>query len=416
MYTNASRCRICGETELANVFSLGSQALTGVFPKTADQEVGAGPMDLVLCSAKHGCGLVQLLQSYSTSDMYGENYGYRSGLNASMVRHLHAKVDRILECFAPPDGSVVLDIGSNDGTTLGRYPRGKYRLIGMDPTGSKFSQYYRDDIHLVPDFFSSAALLSATGGSKAGVVTSFSMFYDLEDPVGFAKQVADCLAPDGIWVLEQSYLPTMLARNSFDTICHEHLEFYGLRQISVIAENAGLVLVDVELNDVNGGSFSVTLAKPGSHHTPNEEAIQKLLAGEDEMKVREPAVYADFARRVDAAGETLRSFLREAKAEGKRVYGLGASTKGNVLLQYYGLTPDDLVAIGEVNPDKFGSFTPGTLIPIEDEKKVLAAAPDYLVVLPWHFRDFFLQSPRLAGMKLVFPLPKLEIVELPSKV
>jgi NDP-4-keto-2,6-dideoxyhexose 3-C-methyltransferase len=411
MYKEITKCRICGSSSLTTVMELGRLALTGVFPKSSDESVAAGPVDLVKCDSAVGCGLVQLRQSYSLDAMYGMNYGYRSGLNPSMVRHLQAKVAKILSLGVLSKGDVVVDIGSNDSTTLQTYPKGEFDLYGVDPTGVKFKSYYPKEITLIPDFFSSAVLAPSLRGRKAKVITSFSMFYDLEDPVIFAKEIEATLHDDGIWVLEQSYLPTMLKTTSFDTICHEHLEFYALRQIDWICRNAGLKVVDVEFNDINGGSFSITVAKMGSSRKVNERYINEILSAEDELGLSGVRVFEEFRSRVEGAKLRLLDFLKQAKQRGESVYALGASTKGNVLLQYFGLDRSLIAGIGEVNPDKFGSFTPGTLIPILSEDAVLNLKPDYLLVLPWHFREFFTANDKFRGRTLAFPLPQLEVVK-----
>lgn len=389
---------------------LGEQTLTGVFPKSRSEKVTSGPVDLVQCATEGGCGLVQLKQSYDLSEMYGMNYGYRSGLNASMVRHLHSKVDKILNLGILGHGDLVIDIGSNDATTLRAYPPGLYQLVGIDPTGVKFSSYYPPEIRLIPEFFSAEAVSRALSGKKAKVISSFSMFYDLEDPIAFAKEIEGALDDEGVWIFEQSYLPAMLRTNSFDTICHEHLEFYALKQINWIAKKAGLKVLDVEFNDINGGSFSITAAKVKSAHQPNQEWLNKILAEERALGLETTKAFDDFKVRIQTARAELMNFLTAAKKDGKRVCGLGASTKGNVLLQYYGIDEQLLPQIGEVNEDKFGAFTPATLIPLVPEDQVLASSPDYLLVLPWHFRAFFEALPKLKGRTLVFPLPQFEIV------
>lgn len=405
-----NKCRVCGGAELVPVLSLGVQTLTGVFPKSKKEVITSGPLDLVRCMAVSGCGLTQLKQSYDTSEMYGESYGYRSGLNVMMVRHLHAKVARILSMGVLSASDVVIDIGSNDATTLKAYPQGQYVLLGVDPSGEKFRGYYPPHVRLVPAFFSADAIREILKDRKAKVITSFSMFYDLEDPVAFASEIAQSLDDDGIWVLEQSYLPTMLSMTSFDTVCHEHLEYYCLTQINWIAEKVGLKVIDVEFNDVNGGSFSVVVAKKESVHRIATPAVREVLDREARERPDSLEAFAGFTARVMAAGAALRGFLVNAKKSGKRVVGLGASTKGNVLLQHFGIGPDLLPVIGEVNPDKFGSFTPGTHIPIASEVEVLSSEPDYLLVLPWHFREFFVRHPSFKGRKVVFPLPQFEIV------
>jgi NDP-4-keto-2,6-dideoxyhexose 3-C-methyltransferase len=306
------------------VADLGEQYLTGVFPKSRDARgLTAGPLRLVKC---HGgethCGLLQLEHSYDSSEMYGENYGYRSGLNPTMVNHLRAKVARILDRVRPAAGELVVDIGSNDGTTLSAYPA-DLRLVGMDPTAAKFAKYYPPHIELIADFFSAALLKRTVPGSKAKVVTSFAMFYDLESPVDFAREVADVLDPrDGIWVFEQSYMPLMLERNAYDTICHEHLEYYGLRQVMWIAERAGLKVVDVELNDVNGGSFSVVAAHRSSRLSDSARTVAALLAAEERAALANLEPYETFHRRAQRSRDEIRAFVaaRRASLRDRRVY------------------------------------------------------------------------------------------------
>lgn len=409
-YGKIDKCRVCGSSRLVEVLDLGDQALTGVFPARRDDAITHGPLKLVKCSdLVDGCGLLQLAHSYDDCEMYGDNYGYRSGLNPSMVHHLHGKVRRILDRVDLSDNPVVLDIGSNDGTTLGAYPGEKCTRVGVDPVAGKFLGCYARDVKVVVDFFSAERFLQLFPGRRARVVTSFSMFYDLARPVDFMRQVAAILEDNGIWVFEQSYMPLMLRRNSYDTVCHEHLEYYALRQIQWMVSRVGLKIIEVEFNEVNGGSFSVTVAKEESRY-PQSSDLQTLLDHEKANDLDTLAPYRAFAERVFAARETLRAFVARAIKSGKRIAALGASTKGNVVLQYCGFGEREIFAIGEVNSYKFGRYTPGSLIPIVPEKDLLANEPDYFLVLPWHFRSFFLQKYRLKKAKLVFPLPTLEVV------
>jgi hypothetical protein len=226
------------------------------------------------------------------------------------------------------------------------------------------------------------------------------------------REIHASLDDEGIWVFEQSYLPAMLRTNSFDTVCHEHIEFYALKQICWMAERTGFKLLDVEFNTVNGGSFSVTAARSSSKHSGDQELIQRLLAEESASGLDDLGAWDGFRLRVEGAKRDLMQFLEDARRSGKRVCGLGASTKGNVLLQYFGIDTRLVEAIGEVNEDKFGAFTPGTLIPLVPEDEILASNPDFLLVLPWHFRDFFLRLPKLRGRALIFPLPRFELVRV----
>ena len=224
-------CRMCQNERLAPVLALGRQHLTGVFPRNLDQTITCGPLELVKCQGAGSCGLLQLGHSYDLNEMYGSNYGYRSGLNTLMVEHLARKSD-LLQTLVPlaPD-DLVLDIGSNDGTLLSNFPETSTRA-GMDPTGEKFRRFYPSGVELVADFFSEEVFLSHFGPRKAKIITSIAMFYDLERPVDFAGQVARVLADDGVWHFEQSYMPSMLEKNAYDTVCHEHSDYYGLWQVS----------------------------------------------------------------------------------------------------------------------------------------------------------------------------------------
>jgi NDP-4-keto-2,6-dideoxyhexose 3-C-methyltransferase len=326
-----------------------------------------------------------------------------------MVSHLHRSVGRILEEMPPERGSLVIDVGANDSTTLQAFPKDMYTLVGIDPTASKFKSFYPEHIRLISDFFSKAIVERHLGSRKAGLITSFSMFYDLEEPLTFMREVADVLDDNGIWMFEQSYMPTMLRNNSYDTVCHEHLEYYALKQITWMANRVGLKLLDIEFNDTNGGSVAVIAAKKSSERIECPQ-LAKYLEAEAQDGLDTVRPYLAFTDRVQKTKEVLRKFLDSARSAGKSVVALGASTKGNVLLQYCGVTAADVSCVGDVNPDKFGSFTPGTLLPIVSEDEALAMRADYYLVLPWHFRPFFLQSPKFAGRNLLFPLPEFEVV------
>jgi hypothetical protein len=402
-------CRAGGGDDLVSVLNLGVQELTGVFPKALNEPVTSGPLELVWAPKS---GLLQLAHSFDAGEMYGDNYGYRSGLNQSMVDHLTRKI-RNLEIYVDlKPGDVVLDIGSNDATSLKSYTTSSLRRIGIDPTGNKFREFYPDDIALVPDFFT-AANYRKVESKPARIVTSIAMFYDLEDPIAFARDIESILADDGVWHFEQSYMPSMLRMTSYDTICHEHLEYYSLGVVQKILEAAGMKVVDVGMNAINGGSFAVTAAKKNSSVKVNSAVIGWLLGQEESMGLNTPRPYREFEERVYRHREDLRRLLGALNADGKKVLGYGASTKGNVVLQFCGLTEKDIPAIAEVNTEKFGSFTPGTRIPIVSEAEAHAMNPDYLLVLPWHFKENILQREKAylaRGGKFIFPFPEIEII------
>lgn len=404
-----SACRVCGEKNLTPLFNLGDQALTGIFPKSENEFVPIAPLALVLCG---GCGLVQLRDTVQLGQMYGENYGYRSGLNPSMEAHLSDKARWLEKTYRLASGDLVVDIGSNDGTFLHSYVTEGLRKVGVDPTGLKFSEFYGPDITLVPDFFS-ANSLETLGFSSAKIVTSIAMFYDLEKPKQFVEDISRLLARDGVWHFEQSYLPAMLGNFSYDTICHEHLEYYSFKVVNDLLESCGMEVLEVRLNSVNGGSFAVTAARINSGHPVNTSSVKSILSQEDKLGVDGLQAFEDFSERMFKHREELVGLIRSINDGGQKVFGYGASTKGNVLLQFCEFTAQDLECIVEVNENKFGSFTPGTKIPIVSEAEARSSFPDYMLVLPWHFRDFIIEKEKAflkRGGKLIFPLPNLEVV------
>jgi C-methyltransferase C-terminal domain/Putative zinc binding domain/Methyltransferase domain len=404
-----TRCRLCASSNLVTVLDLGEQALTGVFPARLDDRVTTGPLELVWCSS---CTLLQLAHSYDPSEMYGGNYGYRSGLNRSMSDHLGRKARGLEELVGLKGGDVVLDIGSNDGTLLASYATPALRRIGVDPTAERFKSFYPPDATVVPEFFSGESFHGASS-EPARVITSIAMFYDVEDPVAFACDVRDCLAPDGVWHFEQSYMPSMLRLTAYDTVCHEHLEYYSLATTARILDAAGLELIDVRFNRVNGGSFAVTAARRGSPVVPRRVLIDWFVAQEERIGLDSPDPFRRFAERVDVHRTDLVELVRTLRGDGARVMGYGASTKGNVLLQFCGFTAADIEAIADVNPDKLGHYTPGSAIPIISEQEMRDARPDFLLVFPWHFRDGIVEREEeylRNGGCLIFPLPEIEIV------
>lgn len=409
MYKEITKCRISGSNNLITVLSLGEQYLTGVFPKTATEPVSKGPLDLVWCPDS---GLLQMKQSYNSEEMYGDNYGYRSGLNGSMVQHLTNKI-HALERLAPiTEKDLVLDIGSNDATLLKAY-RGNHRRVGIDPTGVKFKEYYTDSISLIPAFFSAAAFTSAFPNTNPKIITSIAMFYDLENPMHFVKDIESILSNDGIWHFEQSYMPSMLRTNSYDTICHEHLEFYSFRVIKNLLEACGMRVVDVQMNAINGGSFAVTACKKNASYVSNTAIINWMLRQEDDMGLDTPKPYRDFEERVFKHRKNLVELIEALTNSGKKIFGYGASTKGNVLLQFCNITTKHIPYIAEVNDQKFGCYTPGTKIPIISEKEARDMKPDYFLALPWHFKNSILEREKEfieRGGKFIFPLPEIEIV------
>jgi hypothetical protein len=408
--TAIGHCRICGADQFRELFDLGQLHSCGVFPRGGEADPPAAPLDLLQCVA---CGLVQLSHDFAGDDLFRSTYGYRSGLNESMVRHLKQIAAAVQRRVALGAGDIILDIGSNDGTLLSSYDVAGTTRVGIDPTIARFRKYYPAEIRTLDDFFSEQSFRQVCASGSARVITSISMFYDLPMPNAFVGDLVKILARDGIWILEQSYLPTMVERNSFDTICHEHLEYYSLRQIVDLASRHGLRVFDVLLNDVNGGSFQVWACRSDAPYSTNHEIISRLLEKEAKEDYASGQPILRLQARISEIRDSVIKFLTDLRRQGKLVHGYGASTKGNTLLQFFGITTELLPAIAERNEEKFGCRTPGTGIPIISEDESRALQPDYYFILPWHFREAFLSRERNfieRGGHLIFPLPTLEVV------
>lgn len=405
-YHVIKKCRLCGESEFETLLDLGSQWLGSRFPKLMEK-IPLSPLTLIKC-LNSDCQLIQLSADVDGNELYLQGYGYRSGLNNSMKNHLEYLVRDIEFKIDIEDNDIILDIGSNDATTLKFYKKGN--KIGIDPTGNQFKSFYPNEIRLVPDFFT---LKNYPYEEKAKVITTISMFYDLPDIITFVSDLVQVLHPEGIWVSEQSYCKTMIEKNSFDTICHEHLEYYTIKQFIYLANKFGLKIVDITLNDCNGGSFRITLAHQNNDKIKIQQERINILILEEEREFTKEA-FKNFVERIKLERRKLVDFVRYELAKEKKFCLYGASTKGNTLLQYYGLNSSMIYYAAERNPEKYGRVTPGTNIKIESEEFVRNFRPDYMIVLPWHFRNEFISRERNyleSGGKLIFPLPNFEVID-----
>lgn len=388
---------------------MGPQYLQGCFvkPGVSDPPTDKLPMELTRCVSNEGdsCGLVQLRHTVPGELLY-DTYWYRSRINDTMREHLRwvSKTAVGVHGGAPER---VLDIGCNDGTLLGNFP--ECDRWGIDPSSAVDDA--PDDIELVRDFFPSDELERQDG--VFDIVTAIAMFYDVDDPVGFARAAERLLAPGGVLVLEVAYLPSMLATTGYDSICHEHLAYYSLDTLSRVLRQAGLVIVRADLNGINGGSVCCFITRSEEAGDRADGSVQALEIQERELGLDGDTAYDEFADRVRDHRAGLVSLLGDLRRQGSVVHVYGASTKGNTLLQYCEIDGRQIPYAAERNPDKVGARTLGTDIDIISEADSRAAAPDYYLVLPWHFRDEIVarEAQTLAsGCRLIFPLPEPEIV------
>ena len=411
------RCRICGNSNLIPILNLGNQALSSVFPDKISADPDASPLEMVLCDGPQGkdiCRLLQLKHTANVSAMYGTTYGYRSSTSPSMLRHLQGKVDKLLEMVPLKPGDAILDIACNDGTLLNHYGlrRGLDR-VGIDPSAEKFASNYQSDIRVIYDFFSAAAVKTLVGDKKFEIITSIAMLYDIDDPQDFIEQIADILSPKGVWGFEQSYTPTLMTNLTYDQVCHEHVTYLNLSLIDRMLKIAGLRVIDVSFNEINGGSFYVQACHFDAPHRSNTTHINKILAFEEGLNTAAP--YMRYARRVETHRDELLKLVKQLKDAGNTIYGYGASTKGNITLNYCGLGVKDLEAICDAQKEKEGLFTPGSRIPIVTKETMRAAQPHYLLVLIWHFRSEIINEELdylRRGGKMIFILPRIHIVDI----
>lgn len=411
-------CRICDSRELTPVLDLGEQCIAGAFPEPGGSQPvqRAIPLELVRCDMtrdQDACGLLQLRHTVPGAILY-QSYWYRSGVNRTMTHNLHAIARATEELSELEAGDLVVDIGCNDGTLFDGYLSRDVRFLGFDP--SDVTRYALDKgYEVVQDFFSAAALRRRYPDRRAKVITSIAMFYDLEDPQAFVRDVADSLAENGVWVMELHYLPLMLTANQFDAVVHEHLEYYSLAVLERLLASAGLEVVDGELNRMNGGSIRLFISHAGRRELSREaiERLQALRVSEFEMALDSPGPYEEFARNVERMGSELKELCESLAAEGKVIHVYGASTKGNTILQYVGLDRRLIPYAADRNPDKWGSETIRTGIPIVSEEESRAMGPDYYLVLPWHFLDEFLERERdylQGGGRFIVPLPEVRVI------
>ncbi len=409
-------CRVCGSSALTPIINIGEQNLQGSFIKPGKElpPIRKISTTLMRCDPtkdEQACGLLQMEHSVPPEILYSA-YWYRSGTNNTMRVHLKGIVDEVVEMSNLENG-IVLDIGCNDGTLLNNYPS-SFKKFGVDP--SDIIPVSTNDLKIIRDLFPSEELSKTLKGRKLDIITSIAMFYDLENPIGFCKEIKNVLSPEGLWVFEMSYMPSMLKMNSYDTICHEHLEYYSLAVIEYILSKADLKVVNATLNDINGGSIRCFATHTDNFNFKNEVYYNNMLTlrqNEFDLELDTDKPYKNFQDRINVHKDELNTLLKTLKKEGKSIHIYGASTKGNTILQWCGIDHRIIDYAAERNPDKYGAITLGTDIPIISEEESRAMKPDYYLVLPWHFKKEFVEREAETirnGTKLIFPLPTVEVI------
>ena len=371
-----NKCRGCKKNILKKLFSLGDMCFTGKFPRK-DQKIKKKPITLVLC--KH-CELVQLGHSFDLKYLYGPDYGYRTGINKTMLNHVRNVVTYLSKKTKLKKKDIVLDIASNDGSLLNFYKK-NIKTFGIDPILNKYKRNYKNINYKIADFFSAKKIKNITN-QKFKIITALSVFYDAKDPDFFLKDVQKLLTKDGIFMLE-------------------------------LAKKNGLKVFDIKRNDINGGSKQFYICLKSSKYLVNNRILQNELSEEKRYKLSDPKTFKKFFKEINLIKIKLLSMIKKIKKKGQSIHCYGASTKGNVLLQYFGIDNKFIDFVAERNEKKYNLYTPGTKIKIISEKSSRSLKPDYYLVLPWHFKKEIVLREKEAikkGTRFIFPLPKLNII------
>lgn len=402
-------CRSCDSKHLVPILNLGELHISDF--TNSEGKRGKAPLELVLCD---DCGLLQLRHTVNPELLYRE-YWYRSGINESIksaLKDIATKAEKLVKLKS---GDLVLDIGCNDGTLLRMYETEGLRLVGFEPAVNMIEEASKGTTKIINDFFSLETFQKNFGDAKAKVITAIAMFYDLDDPKKFVSDIAKCLERDGVFVIEQRYMLSMLEQNDIGNICHEHLEYYCMLSLRKLLERYGLEIFDVELNKVNGGSLRTYVRHVGGSVEPFDGAeggVSGLEAYERSNGLDDRKIYEDFASRIESIQSKLYGFVKAEHAKGKIIHVYGASTKGNTMLQYFGLDNRLIEAAAERDHKKVGKKTVSTQIPIITEEESRRRA-DYFLVLPWHFLDVFLKREEKflkSGGKFIVPFPEFRVL------
>jgi len=407
-------CRVCGSNKLISILSLGEQFVTNFVEEPSEGYV-KGPLELVLCNVKDGgCGLLQLKHTVERDILY-RKYWYKSGISTTMVKALKDIVSSAEKLVKLSSGDLAIDVGSNDGTLLRQFKTPGLITVGFEPS-NLWELGIEGTSKIINDYFNYETFRREFGDKKAKLITSIAMFYDLEDPNTFVEDIKKCLADDGLWVIQMNYLGLMLENNTFDNICHEHLEYYSLLSLQNLLDRHDMEPIDVELNDVNGGSFRTYVRLKGGKikgFPGATERLKKQKSYEEKIGLNNKKSYDEFAEKIERTKNSLMDFLNHEAKAGKKIFIYGASTRGLVVLQYFGIDKKLIKAAVDKNPDKWGKYIVGTGIPIISIEEYRREKPDYLFVLPYHFIEEIKDQERKFledGGKMIVAIPEFKII------
>ena len=401
------QCRNCKSKKLIKLFSLGNLCFTGKFSSLKD-DIKKKPVTVVLCKS---CELVQLAHNYDLKYLYGPDYGYRTGINKTMTDHVKKITKTLAKKTSLKKNDLVLDIASNDGTLLNSYEKSIIKF-GVDPVLNKYKKNYKKIRYSISGFFSASKVKEKTK-LKFKIISALSVFYDLLHPNKFLRDVKTLLLPEGVFLLEFADLASIIKYKMFDTICHEHLEYYSSKVIIDLVKKNDLRVFDIKQNFINGSSKQYYICHKNSKIKSNSKIIKKTLKNESKLKLNKVKTFKEFIQKINFLKTRLNNKINHIKRNNQNIHCYGASTKGNVLLQYFNIDNTKISFAAERNKNKYGLVTPGSKIKIISEENSRKMRPDYYLVLPWHFKKEILKREKniiRKGTKFIFPLPNFKII------
>ena len=404
-----NNCRNCNSKKLSKLFTLGKMSFTGKFAKSLKIDIPKAVVSLLICKV---CKLIQLDRNFNPRYLYDTGYGYRTGINFTMTKHVKDVVIESVKLVKLKKNDAVLDIASNDGTLLNFYKKNTF-TVGIDPLIKKYRSYYKNINFGIQDFFSFEAIRKKKIKKKFRIITALSMFYDLHDPNKFLRDIKKILNADGVFILEHADLLSIIKNCQFDTICHEHLEYYSSKIIIELMEKNDLRVFNIKPNSINGGSMRYFICHDYSRYKNNHKNINRIINEETRLKLDQSKTFYNFFKLINNQKKKLVKLVNKIVKKKEIIHGYGASTKGNVLLQYFNISNKKIRYIADRNPQKFNLYTPGTKIKIVSEAFSRACKPNYYLVLPWHFKkEIVLREKNTIkhGSKFIFPLPKMKII------
>jgi len=403
-------CRLCGGAHLTLVLELAPTPPANAFvPKEElNKTQQCFPLDVFFCE---DCAHVQLLDIVDPSVLF-ENYVYVSGTSPSFVAHFESYAKSVLDQFKPKSGSLVVDIGSNDGTLLRFFQKAGMKVLGIDPAKNIAEQATKNGIETMAAFFNPQIAKDIRGKyGPASVITANNVFAHIDNLEGVVEGIKVLLAPDGVFVFEVSYLVDVFEKTLFDTIYHEHLDYHSVKPLVPFFKRLGMELIEAQRVSSHGGSLRGIAQLKGGPHKAGQ-SVSSAIALEEKLGLDKAQTFRQFGDNINALKNDLNKLLKELKASGKKIVGFGAPAKATTLMYHFGIGPELIDFIAEDSPLKTNLFTPGSHIPVLPREALYEQKPDYVLMLAWNFAEPIMKSLRPykdAGGHFIVPIPKLEI-------